>query len=39
MAEPSVREADRLARGVLTHRLGVKPGENVTIEVYPSALP
>ncbi|HYB79519.1 MAG TPA: aminopeptidase [Thermoplasmata archaeon] len=39
MFEPSPREADRLARRVLTTRLGVKAGENVTIEVFPSSLP
>jgi leucyl aminopeptidase (aminopeptidase T) len=39
MFEPSPREADRLARQVLTTRLGVKAGENVTIEVYPTSLP
>jgi leucyl aminopeptidase (aminopeptidase T) len=39
MGDPSFREADRLARQVLTVRLHLKPGENVTIETYPSALP
>jgi len=38
MSEPSPREADRLAHRVLTTRLGLKAGENVTIEVYPSSL-
>lgn len=38
MYEPSTEAADRLARQVLTTRLGVKAGENVTIEVYPSSL-
>jgi leucyl aminopeptidase (aminopeptidase T) len=39
MYEPSPQDADRLARQVLTTRLGVKAGENVTIEVYPTSLP
>ncbi|MGD1099439.1 MAG: aminopeptidase [Thermoplasmata archaeon] len=39
MGDPSPQEADRLARQVLTVRLHLKPGENVTIETYPSALP
>ena len=39
MHELSPRVADRLARQVLTTRLGVKAGENVTIEVYPASLP
>jgi leucyl aminopeptidase (aminopeptidase T) len=39
MPGPTPKEADRLAREVLTVRLGLKPGENVTIESYPSALP
>ncbi len=39
MYQPSLREADQLARQVLTTRLGLKAGENVTIEVYPSSLP
>jgi leucyl aminopeptidase (aminopeptidase T) len=39
MTVPSVREADRLARAVLTRRVHLKPNENVTIEVYPTALP
>src|SRR5208282_4235008 len=39
MSDPSAREADRLARAVLTHRVHLKPNENVTIEVYPTALP
>lgn len=39
MDVPSPREADRLARAVLTRRLNLKPNENVTIETYPSALP
>lgn len=32
-------DADRLARAVLRERLGVRPKENVTIEVYPSSVP
>ncbi len=39
MSVPTPSEADRLARRVLTTRLKLKPGENVTIETYPSALP
>ena len=39
MGDPSPQDADRLARQVLTVRLHVKAGENVTIETYPSALP
>jgi leucyl aminopeptidase (aminopeptidase T) len=39
MGDPTPREADRLARQVLTVRLHLKPGENVTIETYPTALP
>jgi leucyl aminopeptidase (aminopeptidase T) len=39
MSDPSPQEADRLAREVLTTRLRLKPGENVTIEAYPTALP
>jgi leucyl aminopeptidase (aminopeptidase T) len=39
MADPTPQEADRLARAVLTARLHLKPGENVTIESYPSSLP
>ncbi len=39
MGDPSPQEADRLARQVLTVRLHLKPGENVTIETYPMALP
>ncbi|HKN07590.1 MAG TPA: hypothetical protein VJ021_08360 [Thermoplasmata archaeon] len=39
MTDPSPQEADRLARQVLTSRLHLKPNENVTIEVYPTALP
>jgi len=36
---PTPSDADRLARSVLKHRLGLRPKENVTIEAYPSALP
>jgi len=39
MDAPSFSEADRLARAVLSVRLGLKSGENVTIESYPTALP
>ena len=39
MGDPSPQEADRLARQVLTVRLRLKAGENVTIETYPTALP
>jgi len=39
MSDPSSRDADQLARRVLTTRVRLKPGENVTIETYPSALP
>lgn len=39
MSAPSVEDADRLARGVLRQRLKVRPGENVTIETYPSSVP
>lgn len=39
MYEPTLRDADRLARQVLRSRLGVKAGENVTIEVFPASLP
>lgn len=39
MGDPSPKAADRLARQVLTVRLHLRPGENVTIETYPSALP
>jgi aminopeptidase len=39
MSAPTPKEADRLARRVLTTRLKLKAGENVTIETYPSALP
>ena len=39
MPDPSPQDADRLARRVLTTRLGLKAGENVTIEVFPSSLP
>lgn len=39
MTAPTAREADRVAREVLTTRLHLKPGENVTIEAYPSAIP
>jgi len=39
MPDPSPHDADRLARRVLTTRLGLKAGENVTIEVFPSSLP
>ena len=35
----SIADADRLARTVLTSRLGVRPKENVTIECYSSSLP
>ncbi len=38
MSTSSDPTADRLARAVLTHRLHVKPKENVTIEAYPAAL-
>lgn len=38
MTVPTPREADRLARQVLTTRLHLKADENVTIEVYPTAL-
>ncbi len=38
MPSSSDPTADRLARAVLTHRLHVKPKENVTIEAYPSAM-
>lgn len=36
---PTEAQADRLARAVLTKRVALKPGENVTIETYPSSLP
>ena len=36
---PSPTQADRLAHEVLTRRLSLRPGENVTIEAYPEALP
>lgn len=39
MPDPSPQVADRLARRVLTTRLNLKAGENVTIEVFPSSLP
>lgn len=39
MVTPTPHEADRLARQVYTYRLHLKPDENVTIEVYPTALP
>jgi leucyl aminopeptidase (aminopeptidase T) len=39
MGDPTPQEADRLARQVLTVRLHLKPGENVTIESYPASLP
>ena len=38
MGEPSPRVADQLAHRVLTARVHLKPGENVTIETYPSSL-
>ncbi|MGB6501780.1 MAG: hypothetical protein WBG19_10385 [Thermoplasmata archaeon] len=38
MNAPSVEQADRLARAVLTRRLKLRPKENVTIETYPSSL-
>lgn len=38
-AAPTLQAADQLARQVLTTRLNVRPGENVTIETYPTALP
>lgn len=38
MSAPSVDQADRLARSVLTRRLHLRPKENVTIETYPSSL-
>lgn len=39
MYQPTPRQADRLARQVLTTRLGLRAGENVTIEVYPTSVP
>lgn len=36
---PTEAQADHVARRVLTSRLGLRPRENVTIEVYPSSLP
>jgi len=37
--DPTPAQADRLARRVLSARLGLRPKENVTIEAYPTSLP
>ncbi len=38
MTIPTIAQADRLARSVLTRRLNLRPKETVTIETYPASL-
>ena len=38
MTIPTVEQADRLAKSVYQHRLGLKPKENVVIEASPSTI-